>query len=41
MGAILESVQDAPDVLMIPCHEPIALEQVRSIIDERRRTRKS
>jgi hypothetical protein len=41
MGAILESIQDAPDVLMIPSHEPLALEQVRSIIDERRRTRNS
>ena len=36
MGAIVESIQDAPDVVMTPRREPTALGEVRDLIAEAR-----
>jgi len=32
IGAVVESIQGAPGGMMIPTHEPIALEEVRSFV---------
>jgi hypothetical protein len=36
IGAVVESIQGAPDGMMIPRREPIALGEVRDLIAERR-----